>query len=207
MYTKDEEGNFIAEKHEVLERWKQYFQKLLNAQTEEDKEEDEDEKLEVIIDANNEGSETCTEAPTEEEIETIINKFKNNKSPGQNGVTAENIKNGGKALKEQIVKLIEEVWTTEKMSESWNKAVIVPIHKKGDIAECKNYRGIALLGVVYKILATLIKQRLEDQADKLIGEYQGGFRKDRSTTDQIFTLKQVLTSCYEYEIPTYINSK
>jgi sorting nexin-29 len=36
--------------------------------------------------------------------------------------------------------------------------------------------------------------------DEIIGEYQGGFRKGRSNTDHIFTLRQVLEKAHEYNI-------
>lgn len=39
------------------------------------------------------------------------------------------------------------------------------------------------------ILATLIKNRLEQFAKEIRGEYQCGFQKNRETMDQVFTLK------------------
>lgn len=65
--------------------------------------------------------------------------------------------------------------------------------KKRDKTICRNYRGIVLLDATYKA----IKNRLNEQIENKIGDYQGGFRQNRSTIDQIFTLKhdQNLTVC------------
>ena len=41
-------------------------------------------------------------------------------------------------------------------------------------------------------------------AEDIIGEYQAGFRHNRSTTDQIFTLRQVLEKRWEYAEETHI---
>jgi hypothetical protein len=39
------------------------------------------------------------EPPRKEEIKEIIKRFKNNKAPGENGITAEKLKVGGKTWK------------------------------------------------------------------------------------------------------------
>ena len=48
-------------------------------------------------------------------------------------------------------------------------------------------RGLSLLSVPGEVLS----------------ESQCGFRKGRSTTDQLFTLQQVLHSSWEYDVPTH----
>lgn len=45
---------------------------------------------------------------------------------------------------------------------------------------------------------------MEHFIEEQIGDYQVGFRKGRSITDQIFTKKEVLTTCYEYKIPAIV---
>lgn len=40
--------------------------------------------------------------------------------------------------------------------------------------------------------------------EEKLGEDQGGFRRGRETTDQIFTLKETLLTRYKYNIPTHI---
>ena len=71
---------------------------------------------------------------------------------------------------------------------------------KGDKFDCSNYRGIALLPVAYKILSIEIYDRLIKWAEKIIGEYQSGFRPGRSTVDHIFYLRMVLEKFYENDI-------
>ena len=107
----------------------------------------------------------------------MLGSMKNNKSSGQNGITIENIKYGGEQLRQEIYELIIDIWKKEKMPEGCEIASITPILKDGDETDCNSYRGISLLDVVHKILATVIKTKLEAMVEPLIGEYQAGFRK------------------------------
>jgi len=88
-------------------------------------------------------------------------------------------------------KVIHEVWTTEKMPKEWKTAMICPIHKKGSKLDCNNYREIALLNVAYKFFSNCLLTRIKTKAEQIIGNYQGDSRPGRSTTDQIFILRQI----------------
>ena len=68
--------------------------------------------------------------------------------------------------------------------------IIVPIHKKGDIHLVDNYRGVSLLSVVSKCHTSILNTRLYnwlEENDKIV-EMQAGFRRNYSTTDQMFNL-------------------
>jgi hypothetical protein len=43
------------------------------------------------------------------------------------------------------------IWQDRTPPESWQKAIIVQLHKKGDIKKCENYRGIGFLTPVINI--------------------------------------------------------
>jgi hypothetical protein len=77
----------------------------------------------------------------------------------------------------------------------WKESVIVPIHKKGDKTDCNNYRGISLLSTSYKILSNILLSRLVPYIDEI---HHCGFRRKRSTTDQIFCIRQILEKKWEY---------
>ena len=62
------------------------------------------------------------------------------------------------------------------MAKEWNISLITPIYKKGDKKECNNYRGINVLNVAYKVLSFILCERLKPYLDRIIGNYQCGFR-------------------------------
>jgi len=63
-------------------------------------------------------------------------------------------------------------------------------YKKGDKLECSNYRAVTLLNVTYKLLSGILHNRLTAYAKEILGEYQCGFRANRSTIDHTFTIRQ-----------------
>ena len=84
------------------------------------------------------------------------------------------------------------------MPEEWKESIIVPIHKKGDKTDCNNYTGISLLPTTYKILSNILLSRLTPYAKEIIGDHQCGLRRNRSTIDHIFCIRQILKKKWEY---------
>jgi hypothetical protein len=90
------------------------------------------------------------------------------------------------------------IWNKEELPHQWKESIVVPIRKKGDKTDCSNYRGISLLSTSYKILSNILLSRLIPYADEIIGDHQCGFRRNRSTTVQIFYILQILEKKWEY---------
>jgi len=84
------------------------------------------------------------------------------------------------------------LWNKKELPEEWKELIIVPIHKKEDKTDCNNYRGISLLPTTYKIFSNILFSRLIPYAEEVIGDHQCGFRCNRSTTDHIFCIRQIL---------------
>lgn len=137
--------------------------------------------------------------PKLEEIELIIKDLKNFKAPGEDKINPELLKLAGKDLATEIYLLVEDIlWNKECMPKDWNLGIICPIFKKRDMKKVKNYRGISLLDITYKALLIFILKRLEIYAVDIVGEYQCIFKKGKSTTDHIYTLRQLMEKYYEY---------
>ena len=74
--------------------------------------------------------------------------------------------------------------------------IIVPLHKDGDELDMGNYRGITLGSHICKVFCFLfcsvlfcsvLRERLCQVVDGVvIGEVQGGFRRNRQTVDHLF---------------------
>ena len=105
---------------------------------------------------------------------------------------------------DMLFKLFEHVWEKEEIPKDWSRTVIVPIFKKKDKTVCDNYRGISLLGHVEKVFASVILQIIRKMTDEILTESQAGFRKDRSTIDQLFSLRLLTEKYTEFSKSLYI---
>lgn len=194
---KDKNGNLITSKQEVLKRWEEFFSDLLNGETSSVPQQTEDQPT---YDFRNNDD---VPPPTRPEVDSAIQRLKNNKSEGDDGIPAELLKSAGSTFNSAFHKLLLKIWDSVEMPEQWNISIICPVFKKGDKSECKNYRGISLLNVAYKILASIIAERLKPYVIRIVGPYQCGFMPGKSTTDQLFTLRQILEKTHEFQVDTH----
>ena len=90
------------------------------------------------------------------------------------------------------------------MPTDWTTNITVPIYKnRGDKLQCKNYRVISLLCTGYNIFTTVLNNRLKKYTEHIIGKYQAGVRTRKSTTDQIFRVKNLLEKAWEHNVEIY----
>ena len=80
-----------------------------------------------------------TDVPTKEEVKATVDKLKNNKAPGPDGIPSEILKEGYKYMENRLYELIVQIWNEERIPSSW--ALICPIHKKGEVQHCENLEG------------------------------------------------------------------
>ena len=61
----------------------------------------------------------------------------------------------------------------------------------GDVGLAKNYRCITLTSIAAKIYNALLHNCIEPKIDNILRKNQNGFRRNRSTTSQILTIRQI----------------
>ena len=115
-------------------------------------------------------------------------RMSNNKAPGLDGISIEQIKANKSFYIPMFEKLFNQILDTGIFPEEWSKAIICPIHKKESTHEPKNYRGISLLCTMSKIFTKILNARLNSWAEEenIRHKEQAGFRKGYSTADQVF---------------------
>ena len=101
------------------------------------------------------------------------------------------LKAGGEVVVEWLHRIMNRAWMSSMVPDDWRKALVVPVHKKGSKVQCKNYRGISLLSIPGKVYAKILDKRMRDITEEKILEEQGAFRKRRSCTDQLFTVRML----------------
>ena len=149
MNIKDKEGNIITEEDRIMERWKQYFEELTEAQIDRTEEREEREAITDIQEIEN---------IQEKEVIDAIEKLKVGKAPGIDNITPEMIKYMGDEGTKQLTKVMNDIIKKMELPAEWNTGIILPIFKKGDKRNCSNYRGITLSSIPGKILPKVIEK-------------------------------------------------
>ena len=195
--VRKEDGSLTQGPEEVMKRWHQHFVRVLNIPSEY--------REEVIMEMPTlQPVMELDSPPSEEELFEALSKMKMRKAGGKSGILPELMIHGGPELWGRILKLMEQVWEDGEVVSAWRDAVIVPIPKKDDLRCCDNWRGISLLDVVGKIMARILKERLEVVADRILPEFQCGFRKGRGCIDMIFVARQLIEKVREHNEALYI---
>ncbi len=194
--TKDKEGNIIAGEKEKMERWAEHFRTILNRPD-----------PTVLADIPEAEQDLVIETGdiTLKEVRDAIKTLKAGKAPGEDEICPEMIKMGGETTVHTVHKILNRIWRNEDMPEEWETGLIIKLPKKGDLAECGNWRGITLLPTTMKVFCRIILNRMRVVVDKIIREEQAGFRPGKSCADQIFTLRQILEQCVEWNATLYVN--
>ena len=131
--------------------------------------------------------------PTVREVTWAQGKLKNGKAPGSSNVLPEMLKVAMKdgEFGQMVLDLVKAVWKDKHVLQEWVDAILIPILKKGNLHCCDNWRGIALLDVMGKVVARVIQGRLHKLAERVLPESQCGFRRGHGCTDMIFTVRQL----------------
>lgn len=126
------------------------------------------------------------EPPTLEDVTKAVKLLKNCKAARKDGLLAELFKQKNARLNE--IQL---------------DGLITSIYKKGQRLDFANYRGITILNSAYKVRSRILHDKLRVITEPFVGEYQCCFRTGRSTTDQMFTLRQIIDKFREYNLQTH----
>ena len=132
---------------------------------------------------------------TEDEIRIEVRNLKNGKACGTDKILNDFIKSTFSEMKHIYVEVFNRILNEGYIPESWTIGMISPIFKnKGDRMDFDNYRGITILSCLGKLFTSVINTRLNRYANEvnLINENQTGFRKNYSTLDHIFLLKNLI---------------
>ena len=143
--VKDKNNNLLVDEEEIAERWKEYFSDQLNV-------EDNEANLNNDPDENDVEMEKNEDPITEHEVRTAIQKMKRGKSPGEDELPVEILKAGGDDTIQQLTRLFNLVYRREVAPLDWQRGLISPIRKKGDVTVCDNHRALLYLRTLERFI-------------------------------------------------------
>jgi hypothetical protein len=102
--VKDENGDLLADSHNILNRWKKYFSQLLNIHG-----------VSYVRQTEIHTAEPLVRDPSPIGVEIAIAKLKRYKSSTSDQISAEMIQAGGGMLRSEIRKLVNSIWSKEEL--------------------------------------------------------------------------------------------
>jgi len=114
----------------------------------------------------------------------VLKNMKNGKSPGSDGLTAEFYKFFWNDIGTYLVRSLKETFNIQKLSNFQRLGIITCLPKPGKQREyMKNWRPISLLNIDYKILSSVLANRIKNPLQYLISSCQKGFMKNRNMNE------------------------
>ncbi|CAH8567532.1 unnamed protein product [Schistosoma intercalatum] len=194
--VKIKEGEVITNIEEQQNRWVEHFKELLNRPAPLNPPNIEAASTDLPINVG---------PPTIEEISMAIRQIKSGKAAGPDNIPAEALKEDVAATAKILHILFNKIWDEEQVPKDWKEGLLIKIPKKGDLSKCDNYRSITLLSIPGKVFNRVLLNRMKDCVDAQLRDQQAGFRKGRSCTDQIATLRIIVEQSIEWNSSLYIN--
>ncbi|KAK3511173.1 hypothetical protein QTP70_032217, partial [Hemibagrus guttatus] len=139
-------GELLVSTGDIVGRWKEYFEDLLNPTDTPSIEEPETEDSEV------------DSFITQAEVTEVVHQLLGGKAPGVDEIRPEYLKSLDVVGLSWLKHLYNIAWRSGTVPLDWATGVVVPLFKKGDRRVCSNYRGITLLSLPGKVYSRVLER-------------------------------------------------
>ena len=130
------------------------------------------------------------EVPSIDEIQTHLHRLKSGKA--SNDVDPELLKRCEHPVMLTVIhRKASNLWENLDMPAAWGNSRLKTLWKgKGSKSDPSRYRGLSIGSTLCKLIINIILERIRPWYEAQLSEEQNGFRKNRGTTDGIYSLKR-----------------
>ena len=130
------------------------------------------------------------------QLKLAIQSCNKNKSAGPDNIPYEFLKELPELSLTELLKFYNYLYNAGKLPQRWKHAIILPLYKPDKTkSDPLSYRPISLTSCLCKVMEKLVNQRLTHflESNRLLNNCQTGFRKNKSTLDQIIKLQDKIS--------------
>lgn len=147
-----------------------------------------------------------------DEIVSIVGKFKNKTSIDSDGIDMIIVKKTIDCIIKPLCYIFNLSFRAGVFPDRMKTAKVIPLFKTGDKYSFTNYRPVSLLSQFSKVFEKVFANKLDNfiEKNKLISESQFGFRSNRSTSLALMKITEEITTAIEknkYTIGVFIDLK
>ncbi len=154
-------GELLTSTGDIVGRWKEYFEDLLNPTDT------------PSVEEAGAGDSEVDSSITQAEVTEVVRKLLGGKAPGVDEICPEYLKSLDVVGLSWLTRLCNIAWQLGTVPLDWQTGVVVPLFKKGDRRMCSNYRGITLLSLPGKVYSRVLERRIRPIVEPRMQEQCG----------------------------------
>jgi len=125
--------------------------------------------------------------------------MKNKKATGNDDVPGDVLKLLGEGGLKIMMKLISTIYETGEWPKDFTEVTMIALKKKPQATKCSDHHTISLITHTAKIVAKILRRRIEKKVEDVHGEDKFGFRRGKSTRDAIGVLRIISEQTVEID--------
>lgn len=188
---KMDDGNWCSDKDTLKDLICSHFRSLFTQEGDEDLPACETRSVPTLTDI--EKGRLCSPV-TMEEVKRAVDSMGSLKAPGPDGVQALFYQDYWHLVGTKIFDLVSKAFEEGTVPDGMNQTLITLIPKVEGPTSVSHYRPISLCNVTYKIITTVLVNRLRPLLSKILSPSQSSFVPGRNTTDKKILTQELMHS-------------
>lgn len=127
-----------------------------------------------------------------EEVKASLFQMNPDKAPGPDGMTPSFYQKHWKIVGEDVIRLVQEFFSTGMLNSTLNNINVVLIPKEKCPVLINDLRSISLCNVLMKIITKVVANRLKKTLESVISENQSTFMTGRLISDNVMVSYEVM---------------
>ena len=138
------------------------------------------------------------------EVDAAINKLKNRKSPGLNGIPPEAYKTMNTETRQLVHGYVTAFFECDANYDGWHTSQCVPVPKSGNLSDPNKWHGVMLMDVSSKIFSSVMNGRAFRLLELHGTKFQFGGTPTFGCQDGLFTLKTLLNAHKNHNLLSFV---
>jgi hypothetical protein len=122
-------------------------------------------------------------------VEKAIKEMRNKKATGDADVLGDLLKLFGEGGLKIMMKLINTIYETVEWPKDFTEVTMIALKKKPQATKYSDHLTISLIAHTVKIVAMILRRRIEKKIEDVLGEDKFGFRRGKGTRHAIGMLR------------------
>jgi hypothetical protein len=177
----DSQGNMIIDQRQAPQIWENYITDRANRseqlEVEPEAEVDEDEKGPYIF---------------QSEVGKALKEMRDKQATGDDDVSGDVLKLLGEDGLRLMTQLINSVYVTGEGPRDLIEVTMIALKKKPEATKYSDNRTISIIAHAAKIVARILRRRIERKTEDVLGEEEFGFRRGKGTRDA-FGMQRIIS--------------